>query len=89
MQYNFSEEKNKILMRERDICFEEVILALEAGELLDIVEHPNREKYPAQKMYVLPMNGYVYLVPFVEEEKEIVFLKTIFPSRKATKQYLD
>jgi uncharacterized DUF497 family protein len=85
--YDWNKEKNRLLKTERDISFEEVYISIESGELLDIVEHPNQKKYPNQKMFVLNINNYVYLVPFVEDEEK-VFLKTIIPSRKATKKYI-
>lgn len=72
---------------ERDVSFEEVIFYIEKGQLLDIVEHPNPEKYKGQRIFIVNINDYAYLVPFVETERE-VFLKTIIPSRKATKKYL-
>ena len=54
---------------------------------LAVFDHPNQERYPGQKIAVVLIEGYAYLVPFVENEEEI-FLKTIIPSRKATRQYL-
>ncbi len=86
---NLYREKNKndLLKSERQICFEDIIIAIEMGLLLDILEHPNREKYQGQKIFVIQLDNYVYLVPFVENEHE-VFLKTIIPSRKATRKYL-
>ncbi len=60
---------------------------MQQGQLLGDVKHPNSEKYPGQRIYVIDVDGYVYLVPYVEDRKEI-FLKTVIPSRKATKQYL-
>jgi len=87
IDYVFSAEKNQILLQERGISFEEIILAIhDAERLLEIIHHPNQKKYPNQKMYVVEVNEYVYLVPFVEEENTI-FLKTIFPSREAKKKY--
>ncbi|MEW6526100.1 MAG: toxin [Spirochaetota bacterium] len=85
--FNWNEEKNKLLKNERGICFEDIIHCIQNGKLLSIVEHKNPDKYPDQKIYVIEFNSYVYLVPFIETEKEI-FLKTIIPSRKATKLYL-
>ena len=79
--------KNEILARERGITFERVVYHIERSGLLDIVHHPNKTRYPSQKMFVVKISQYVYLVPFVEDEKEY-FLKTIITSRKATKQYL-
>lgn len=85
--FSWSEEKNEVLLAERDISFEEIVLYIEKGFLLDVLEHPNPEKYPGQKIFVVQVEEYVYLVPFVESE-DTVFLKTIIPSRKATRKYL-
>lgn len=85
--YKWNYEKNKKLKTKRDICFEQVVMYIERGGLLDIVSHPNQSKYPNQQILVVAMNNYVYLVPFVEDENS-KFLKTIIPSRKATKDYL-
>jgi uncharacterized DUF497 family protein len=85
--FSWNEEKNELLLSERHISFEDIILYIEKGFLLDLLEHPNPEKYPGQKIFVAQVEEYVYLVPFVENEGE-VFLKTIIPSRKATKRYL-
>lgn len=82
--FQWSPEKNEQLLRERGICFEEIVERIESGYLLQILEHPNREKYPHQKLLEVEVQGYVYLVPCVENELGL-FLKTIFPSRKATK----
>ncbi|OGO92793.1 MAG: toxin [Coxiella sp. RIFCSPHIGHO2_12_FULL_42_15] len=86
--YEFSAEKNQQLINERGISFDEVVAAIEEGALLDIVPHPNPAKFPNQEIYILNINSYVYLVPFVRKDKNTVFLKTIFPHRKLTKQYL-
>lgn len=82
-------EKNELLKKERSVSFEDVILSIEAGGLLDNFQHPNEEKYPNQKIFVIliQIKNYVYLVPYVENDVEI-FLKTIIPSRKMTKKYL-
>ncbi len=85
--FDWNKEKNELLKIERDISFEEVFIAIESGGLLEIVRHSNQKKYPNQKFFVVNINNYVYLVPFVEDEEKI-FLKTIVPSRKATKKYL-
>ena len=85
--YTWDEDKNKKLLEERSITFEEVVFFIEKGNLLDILDNPNKQKYKNQRMFVLRIENYVYLIPFVETDKEI-FLKTIIPSRKATKQYL-
>ncbi|OGM02501.1 toxin [Candidatus Woesebacteria bacterium GWA1_41_8] len=85
--FDWNKEKNELLKIERDISFEEVFIAIESGGLLEIVRHSNQKKYPNQKFFVVNINNYVYLVPFVEDEEKI-FLKTIIPSRKATEKYL-
>jgi len=84
----YSLEKNEILKEQRDISFEDVILALENGNLLDDIEHPNKDKYPNQNIFIIliEIKNYVYLVPYVEDEKSI-FLKTIIPSRQMNKKY--
>lgn len=82
----WSQEKNAELKRNRRVSFEDVVLAIDSGGLLDVVEHPNRLRYPKQAVLVVVVTGYVCLVPFVEEP-EYIFLKTIIPSRKATREY--
>jgi uncharacterized DUF497 family protein len=84
--FNWSEEKNRTLKKERGISFEEIVFAILNDHLLDILEHPNKKTYADQKLYVVALNGYAYIVPFVEKEDEI-FLKTVFPSRKYTRIY--
>jgi len=83
----WNSDKNEQLKRERDISFEQIVIQIEEGKLHDILEHPNQQKYKDQKIFVVELNEYIHLVPFVEDE-EYVFLKTIIPSRKATKIYL-
>jgi len=85
--FAWNSEKNELLKAERGISFEEVVVNIQLGNEVDIFEHPNQERYPGQQISVVVIEGYAYLVPFVEIEEEI-FLKTIIPSRKATKQYL-
>ena len=88
MKYHaWNPEKNELLKTSRGVCFEDIVFYIEAGNLLDIVSHPNQAKYPEQKVYVVDIEGYTYLVPFIESEQE-VFLKTIIPSHKAMKHYL-
>ncbi|MBA1432535.1 MAG: BrnT family toxin [Epsilonproteobacteria bacterium] len=84
----YSLEKNEILKKQRDVSFEDVILALESGNLLDDIEHPNKEKYPNQNIFIIliEIKNYVYLVPYVEDDTSI-FLKTIIPSRQMNKKY--
>ena len=86
-RYAWNTEKDSELIDKREISFERVIYHIERGDLLDIVDHPNHSKYPNQKMFIVDINNYAFLVPFVEGDSEI-FLKTIIPSRKATTKYL-
>ncbi len=79
--------KNQKLIAERGVSFEDVVFCLQSGGLLDDVSHPNKVKYAHQRMFVVVIDEYAYLVPYVENDEEI-FLKTIIPSRKATRQYL-
>ncbi|MFQ6027976.1 MAG: toxin [Dehalococcoidia bacterium] len=86
-RFSWNREKNEALQRERRISFEAVVFYIAQGDLLDILEHPNQERYPGQRIFVVKIGNYAYLVPFVESDNE-VFLKTIIPSRKATSTYL-
>ncbi len=85
--YDWSVGKNEELRKERNVGFEDVIFSIIQGRLLDIVEHPNKDKYPNQRVFIVDIENYVYLVPFVEDE-EVIFLKTIIPSQKMTRKYL-
>ena len=85
--YRWNKEKNERLKIERCVSFEQITMHIERGDVLDIVSHPNQEKYPNQQLLVVEINDYAYLVPFVENENG-KFLKTIIPSRKATRVYL-
>ena len=85
--YNWDSGKNEKLKAERNISFEEVVFHIRQGDEVDVFEHPNQERYPGQKISVVLVESYAYLVPYVETETEI-FLKTIIPSRKATKKYV-
>jgi hypothetical protein len=84
---SWNPNKNEWLKIERNISFEEIVFYIEQGGLLDIVEHTNLDKYKGQRIFIVNVDNYAYLVPFVES-KDVVFLKTIIPSRKATRQYL-
>ncbi len=84
--YNWNAEKNQLLIEERGISFEKIVFEISVGNELAVVMHPNQNKYPGQMISVVEVDDYVYLVPFVETESEI-FLKTIIPSRKATRQF--
>ena len=85
--FDWSTNKNERLKEQRDITFQEIVFHILHGGLLDVLEHPNKQQYPGQRIFVVNVEGYVYLVPYVETE-ESIFLKTIVPSRKMTKKYL-
>ena len=85
--FDWSDEKNRQLQKERGISFEKIAFHIQSGKLLAILEHPNRQKYKNQKIAVVDIDGYAYAVPYVETE-EVIFLKTAFPSRKSTRQFL-
>ena len=84
---NWNPDKNRKLIEERGISFEDVVFSLQSGCLLADVAHSNKEKFPHQRVFIVAVDDYAYLVPYVENDEEI-FLKTVIPSRKATKQYL-
>lgn len=85
--FDWDQNKNERLKVEREVSFEDILVAIDEEKLLDVIRHKNETKYPHQKIFIVDVNNYAYLVPFVEDEKKI-FLKTIIPSRKATKKYL-
>jgi len=85
--YQWDNEKNKILKQKRGVTFEQAVMHIENGDVLDIIDHPNKAKYPNQQVLVIEMNEYAYVVPFIQQGQER-FLKTIVPSRKLTKLYL-
>ena len=86
--FRWNSRKNEELIEERGMSFDVIEAAIADGNLLDVREHPNKERYPNQRIFVVRVEEYVFLVPFVEDEASI-FLKTIYPSRKATKKYLN
>ena len=88
--YNWNADKNQMLIKERGISFERIVFEISIGNEVATVMHPNKDKYPGQMISVVEVDDYVYLVPFVETESESeseIFLKTIIPSRKATRQF--
>lgn len=86
--FRWNPEKSEALKAERGISFESIVVAIESGGLLDILAHPNQAKYPRQRVLVVACDSYAWLVPFVEEE-DYFFLKTVIPSRKATRDYMN
>jgi len=83
--FNWDSEKNERLRSNRAICFEDIVFYMDKGFLIDDIIHPNQEKHPGQRMLVVNIEEYIYLVPCVESEIEL-FMETIIPSRKATKK---
>ena len=87
MKYEWNPDKNIILKKERNISFEDIIFHLIQGDIWKISDHPKQDRYPGQEIYFVIIDDYIYLAPYIKEENYI-FLKTIIPSRKATKDYL-
>ena len=88
ISFDWSLEKDQELTEQRGISFESVVSAIEQGGLVDVLEHPNQTRYPGQLIYVVEIDQYIHLVPFVTQADGTRFLKTIIPSRKATRDYL-
>jgi uncharacterized DUF497 family protein len=85
--YDWNDEKNELLKKLRGVSFEQVVLAIVSGDLVDRVKHPDPVKCPNQKVFLVKIEDYIYSVPYVEDDEKI-FLKTIIPNSKATKKYL-
>ena len=85
--FRWDNEKNALLKKNRGVCFEQVVILMERGDVLDTIEHPNQDRYSGQKIATVMIDNYVYLVPYVENNEEI-FLKTIIPSMKVTNKYV-
>ena len=85
--FRWDNDKNEVLKENRGVSFEQIVMLMERGDVLDTIEHPNQERYPGQKIALINIDDYVYLVPYVETGEEL-FLKTIIPSRKATNKYV-
>ena len=86
MDFDWSVEKNELLKKSRGVSFEMALEKIVNGDVLEDMPHPNRDKYPNQNIFVIMIEGYCYLVPYVED-KDTIFLKTMIPSRKMTKKY--
>ena len=86
-RFDWNPEKNQELVEQRSVSFERVVSAIEQGGLVEVVDHPNQQRYRGQMIYVVDIDGYLYLVPFVPSADGSRFLKTIIPSRKATRDY--
>jgi uncharacterized DUF497 family protein len=88
--YDWNEEKNRQLKKQRSISFEEIVLCIQEDRIVTVLEHPNKEKYPNQLLYLINYRKQIYVVPFViNKEEQVIFLKTIYPSRHYTKKYLE
>ncbi len=87
MNFRWNLEKNELLKKERGVCFEDVVTQIYDDNILDIIKHPNQKKYPGQHIYIIVLQNYVHMIPFVKKDDEI-FLKTIVPSRKMQKLYM-
>ncbi len=86
-EFEWSDQKDRQLIEQRGISFERVVSAIDEGYLVDIVVHPNAERYPGQRILVVEIDEYLYLIPFVSQPDGTSFLKTIIPSRRATRDY--
>lgn len=86
--FDWNDEKNEILKKARGVSIEQVELAIASGDLIDRIKHPNPGKYPNQKVFLVKIEDHIYSVPYVEDHEKI-FLKTIVPNRKATREYLE
>jgi len=87
MVIDWDEEKNLQLKMRRGVGFEDVVIAINEGRILDVLEHPSKERYGGQKLLIVEIGGYAYIVPF-EKREGIIRLITVFPNRKMTKKYL-
>jgi uncharacterized DUF497 family protein len=85
---DWNPEKNEELLLRHGVCFEDVEAAIMEARVLEIAEHHNHTDYPHQKKFIFVHNNYIYIAPFViDHKRNCLFLKTLYPSRKATKQY--
>lgn len=88
MTFDWDNEKNSRIQETRGISFEQIVVAISEGKVITVFDHPNKERYPNQKIYLVNWRGYVYAVPHViDKEKGTIFLKTIYPSRRFTRLY--
>ena len=89
MTFDWDEEKNALLRRTRGVSLEHIVSAIEDGDVADVLKHPGPDRYPDQRVYLVILQDYVFVVPFVrDDESDRVFLKTVYPSRTFTKRYL-
>ena len=88
LAFDWNAEKNRQLIAERDVSFDSIVSRMRQGGHIDTIEHPNQGRYPGQFIYLVEIDNYIYLVPFIMQPDGTRFLKTIIPSRKATRDYL-
>jgi|SRR3989338_6712495 len=88
MRFEFDEEKSALLKKNRGVSFEEVIELIKLKGILANIKHPNQQKYPHQRVFIIDINHYAYVVPFISKTVDTVFLKTLYPSRVFTKKYI-
>ena len=89
MTFNWDDEKNELLKRTRGVSFEEMVIAIEDGNVVDVLQHPNAARDPNQLVYLVEYKDYVFVVPFLRDsESHEIVLKTIYPSRKYTRLHL-
>lgn len=87
LKFDWNDDKSQVLKAERGVSFEDVVFHMAAGGLLDVLDHPNPGAYPGQRILIVDIDGYAFVVPFVANG-DVLFLKTLIPSRKMTKRYL-
>ena len=87
MTFSWNQKKNEVIKRDRGISFERVVVAIESGDIVTVLEHPNLDKYPGQKVYVVKIDGYAWAVPYRDEGERRVLI-TAYPSRRLTREYL-
>jgi uncharacterized DUF497 family protein len=88
--FDWNEDKNRQLKERRGISFEEMVLCIQENRIITVLEHPNKERYPGQRLYLIECRQQIYVVPFVvNSEEEVIFLKTVYPSRHYTRKYLE
>ena len=89
-KFGYSGKKDLVLRKNRGIGFEEVIVAINGLGVLDDIDHFNKKKYPNQRIFIVNLNDKVYAVPYVKDKvRDLIFLKTIYPSRKLKKEYVE
>ena len=84
--FEWNEEKNQLLIEQRGVSFDSIVAFMQLGGAFEVADHPDQSRYPGQQIYIVEINEYVYLVPFVRQEDGSSFLKTIIPSSRETRR---